>query len=144
MKRVTNPTPEQIVEKYREGLTIRQVAQFFGIARGTVSARLRAADVETRPRRHWSSIRASVALYESGVSSNEIARQFSIHGTTVREHLRAAGVAIRPHTKLSDEDVRTAARLRGEGWTIIRLAERFGVARSTVQRSLARQSQTEQ
>jgi len=74
--------------------------------------------------------------YLAGNTAYELGRLFTIARQTVSEHLHRRGVPMRgrgpddsPHPEI--------VRLRGEGWSLKRLGERFGVNASTVKNFLA-------
>ena len=79
------------------------------------------------------------ADYKSGLGCVLIARKYGISDNTVLAHLKAAGVQIRPRGKLTVEDLVEIRRLRSEGWTQQRIADRFGVTRAAMSLRLSRQ-----
>lgn len=83
---------------------------------------------------------ALVADYLSGVGSVVLARKYGVVDSTVIKHLKAAGVQMRTGEKLTTEDMIEVRRLRQTGWTLQRIADRFGVNRSTVSVRLGRGS----
>jgi hypothetical protein len=65
----------------------------------------------------------------------ELAKQFGIHRLTVTALLRRHGVEQRP-VGLTPTEIPEAASLYGQGWSLVRLGEAFGVDASTVWRAL--------
>ena len=76
-----------------------------------------------------------VAAYHDGATVYELTRQFGIHRTTVGKHLRARGVDTTP-LALAPDDVPAAAELYRHGWSLARIAPKFGTTASTVRTSL--------
>jgi hypothetical protein len=79
--------------------------------------------------------RALATSYRHGKATKELAEQFGIHRTTVTTILQRLGVELR-QKGLSDEQVGEACRLYPEGWSLVRLAERYDVTDTTVRRYL--------
>jgi lambda repressor-like predicted transcriptional regulator len=75
------------------------------------------------------------SAYSAGNATNELAARFGIHRATVTAILHRLGVDLRQRG-LTDEQVAEACRLYPEGWSLARLAERYGVTDMTVRRYL--------
>jgi lambda repressor-like predicted transcriptional regulator len=75
------------------------------------------------------------AAYSTGTTTNELSARFGIHRATVTAILHRLGVNLRQRG-LTDEQVAEACRLYPEGWSLARLAERYGVDDMTVRRHL--------
>jgi len=75
-----------------------------------------------------------VALYADGVKIVEIGQRFKIGHRAARRVLVDAGVAIRPRGRrpMLAEHKSEIARLRREGWSYQRIADRLGVGATTV------------
>ena len=76
-----------------------------------------------------------IASYRTGTNINELAERFGVHRTTVACLLRRHGVDVRA-VGLSPSQVRDAARLYREGWSLARIGKKFGVDDMTVRRHL--------
>jgi predicted DNA-binding protein YlxM (UPF0122 family) len=71
------------------------------------------------------------------VSVKRLAELYEIHRTTVLDHLKRAGVPTRPNRrKLTDEQVKEAARLYQGGLSLKAVGQRFGVDAQTVRKKL--------
>ena len=76
--------------------------------------------------------------YRTGLAVVQLVRKYAVHRTTVMEHLERQGVNRRQNVrKLTDADVRRAARMYKAGSSIIRTAAEFGVSERTMRRELA-------
>lgn len=75
------------------------------------------------------------ARYEAGATIRELAAWSGAHRQTVVRHLIRAGAEFR-QGGLTDEQSKKAERLYLDGLTIVEIADRLGVAASTVGRSL--------
>lgn len=88
-----------IIEMYRSGLSLDEVAAHFGTTGPTIWRRLNAAGVETRGPGMALSIDLDpadvVAVYEAGCTLDEAAALLDVSSGTVRRRLLAAGVSIR-------------------------------------------------
>jgi len=76
-----------------------------------------------------------VSAYLAGATVCELAEGSGIHRSTVGRHLRGRGVNTRPPA-LSDLDLSTAATLYNAGWSLAKVAGKYGVAGDTVRRRL--------
>lgn len=76
-----------------------------------------------------------VEAYRAGASVAELAAQFGVHRETAGKYLQARGIDTRD-VGFSLEQIQEAARLYGEGWSLARLGERFGVNDGTVRARL--------
>lgn len=76
-----------------------------------------------------------VTAYRDGATVYELARRFCIHRTTVGKHLRARGVDTTP-PGLAPDDVSAAAELYRQGWSLARIAGKYGIAADTVRTRL--------
>ena len=65
----------------------------------------------------------------------EIATRWGMHRTTVAGHLRKAGVSLRRQSIPSDR-MSEAVRLYADGWSCMRLGERYGCDAETVRQAL--------
>jgi transposase-like protein len=88
---------EQLVAGYQAGATVYELAEQFGVHRGTVSDVLERRGVARRfgpisP----AQVATASSLYEGGLSLAKVGQQLGCHATTVREALTKAGVEIRP------------------------------------------------
>jgi transposase len=82
---------------YRDGKTIKELAQRFGIHRVTVTAHLRRHGVELqRTGLTEEEIAAAAHLYGLGESLAQLGAKFGVDPTTAWRALRAAGVNMRP------------------------------------------------
>jgi transposase len=91
--------PSQItalVEAYRSGISMKELASTFGIHRTTVTAHLHERGVILRGTSRLSTADAA-RLYEQGWSSRELGEKFGVSANTVLRFLRqTGGVPIRP------------------------------------------------
>lgn len=76
-----------------------------------------------------------LAEYQSGYSMKVLAVRWGLHRTTVAGHLRRGDVRLR-RQGVSDADLDEAARLYEEGWSCLRLADRYDCAGETVRQGL--------
>ena len=96
VRRLNDAERAELIEHYRSGLTVYQLADKYGIHRHTVSKHLRDAGVRLRldgmaPKQ----IDEAVQLYNSGLSLARIAELFGVTASTVHKRLRERGVPIR-------------------------------------------------
>lgn len=78
---------------------------------------------------------ALVAGYLAGATVYELAAEFKIHRSTVSEHLKRQGIDMRGQG-LTRDQVREAAELYRNDWSLSRLGDRFEVDGTTVWRAL--------
>jgi transposase-like protein len=80
-----------MIQQYRNGLTVYQLADLFGIARQTVGIILRRHGVNTRPtipRSDWPEL---VRLRQAGVTVAGLARRWGVSESQVYKTLAQAG-----------------------------------------------------
>jgi hypothetical protein len=76
-----------------------------------------------------------VLKYRGGATIYELARQFGVHRVTVGKHLRSRGIeTLSPG--LPATDVPRAEALYRQGWSLARVAERYGTSARTVRARL--------
>jgi hypothetical protein len=76
-----------------------------------------------------------VADYQAGIGTKELARTYQLSRYTVNQHLQRAGVPFRERG-LTVEQMTEAERLYLKGWSLHRLAERYGRHDKTIWRNL--------
>jgi DNA-binding CsgD family transcriptional regulator len=95
-RRLTNAQAERLVARYRESATVYQLADEFGIARHTVSERLKRAEVAMRHRSPSKDvIDEMVRLYGSGLSLANVGKRVETSAGTVQRYLQVRGVRSR-------------------------------------------------
>ncbi len=82
-----------------------------------------------------------VCDYEAGLNMRPLARKYGIHRLTVAAHLRRAGVELR-YQGLADDEIKAAAQLYRNGWSLQRLADRYDCTAETVRQALKAHSVT--
>lgn len=76
-----------------------------------------------------------VAEYRAGATTYQLAKHWQIHRHTVTAHLERAGEPIR-RPFLTPEQLVEAAELWAEGWSINRLARKYGMDPKTMKSRL--------
>jgi transposase-like protein len=76
-----------------------------------------------------------IRAYEREATVKELAQRFGIHRVTVAALLRRHGAELR-RTGLAPDEILTAVRLYGHGWSLARLGTKYGVDSTTVWRAL--------
>lgn len=91
--RLSGEETAQLIERYKAGALIKELATEFDLDRRTVSAILRRKDVQLRPRGlSPEQIDQAVQLYDQGWSLARIGEKFKVDAETVRTQLRKAWV----------------------------------------------------
>jgi DNA-binding CsgD family transcriptional regulator len=93
-RRLRSDEIAELVEAYRSGKAIKELASTFGVHRATVAAHLEAQGVTRRGLGQVDGAEAA-RLYESGWSSKQLGDLFGVSANTVLRSLRQAGVSIR-------------------------------------------------
>jgi hypothetical protein len=89
----------ELLDDYRNGEKIVELASRFGINKPTMLHHVAAAGLPRRTdSRRWSSddLGVASAMYQDGASLAVIGDRFDLGATTVWNRLRAAGVELRP------------------------------------------------
>lgn len=96
-RRLRDDQIDDLVEAYRHGFTIFQLADQFGINRGTVSLILRRRNVAIRHRSLGAEqVARASELYADGLSLVHVAEELGVTRGAVNNALRAAGIPLRP------------------------------------------------
>jgi len=98
-RRLTSSENVELLDDYRNGEKILELASRFGISKSTVLHHVAAAGLPRRTdSRRWSSddLGVASAMYQDGASLAVIGDHFGLGSTTVWNRLRAAGVELRP------------------------------------------------
>lgn len=97
MTQATAQDIDTMVELYRSGLTVRQIADETGFHRSTVGKHLEARGIDTRQLLlRPEQIQEAGELYEAGSRLEDLARLYGVSDTMIRTHLLRAGVKMRP------------------------------------------------
>ena len=75
-----------------------------------------------------------VRTWRAGTGVVKLAAQFGVHRQTVGKHLHARGIDTT--AKLTAEELAEATELYREGWSLARLAKRYGISDGTVRTRL--------
>lgn len=88
----------ELVEAYRHGVEMNELARRYGVHRHTVDRHLERAGVSKRPMVKMTAERVTKAkeLYEQGWSTQRIGRELSASQSTIYKALKRAGVRMRP------------------------------------------------
>lgn len=78
-----------------------------------------------------------VGEYQAGDDMKVLAERWDLHRTTVAAQLRRAGVELR-RQGIPTDGLKDAIRLYGEGWSCVRIGERYGCDAETVRQALKR------
>jgi hypothetical protein len=101
MKRLDAPSVAELIDGYRGGAKIKDLAQRFGVHRTTVTCLLRRHGVQSRPvGLSPGQIDDATRFYREGWSLAKLGDKFGVDDMTVRRYLLLADVAIRsPHER---------------------------------------------
>jgi len=101
MKRLDAPTVAELIDGYRGGAKIKDLAQRFGVHRTTVTCLLRRHNVQPRPvGLSPGQLCDATRLYREGWSLAKLGDKFGVDDMTVRRYLLLADVAMRsPHER---------------------------------------------
>ncbi|ATQ27324.1 helix-turn-helix domain containing protein [Rhodococcus ruber] len=88
---------EALVRRYRDGATVYELAEEFGMHRQTVSAHLHREGVVLRSRVRMTPqlLARATELYEAGWSTVQIGKELGLGTSTVGKALKRAGVRMR-------------------------------------------------
>lgn len=87
----------ELVEAYRRGAGMNELARRYGVHRHTVDRHLERAGVTKRRMTKMTPARVGQAkeLYAQGLSTNDIGKKMGVSGSTVWKALKRAGVRMR-------------------------------------------------
>ena len=97
--RLSHAERARVVERYEAGEMSTALATEFGVAKTTILAILREANVVRRRQSLTpQQVADATAHYERGCSLSQVAAKMSLKQDTIRLALKAAGVKLRPPT----------------------------------------------
>lgn len=100
LRRLRQPDIAELIDKYLDGTTLKELATNYRINLTTVSAILERTQVRRLGRPLYpNDIEEAIRLYRSGRSLSSVANQFKVSPGTIRHHLSRAG--IRPRSRHS-------------------------------------------
>ncbi|WP_167309723.1 helix-turn-helix domain-containing protein [Terrimesophilobacter mesophilus] len=95
-RRLTTAEAERMIERYKDGVMVHELAAEFGCHRTTITERLKSAGVKIRLRAATTKqVNDMIRLYESGLSMEKVADEVGISARTVFNYLKQRGVATR-------------------------------------------------
>ena len=98
-RRLSQDETLSLAKMYKDGLTVRELAQAFDIHRTTVLAHLERQGVDRRRclrRLTDAEVETAACIYTDGNSLKTTATYFAVDAETLRREFKTAGVAIRP------------------------------------------------
>lgn len=146
-RKFSDEVERQIVERYRSGASMTDVAREFGCTDVSVGNILRRAGVPKRSRedrREQAALTESeradvIRLYEQGMIVRDLARRFRKRTDDITAVLDTAGVEVRSgRAKLSQDDEKRLVSEYQAGATTASLARKFDITKGTVTRILGR------
>jgi lambda repressor-like predicted transcriptional regulator len=94
--RLNSVQAKELTAAYRAGMTIKELAQRYGVHRTTVSTMLRRSNVELRQRGLAASeVTEATRLFQRGWSLARLGARYAVDDMTVRRYLLLAGVVMR-------------------------------------------------
>lgn len=88
-----------------------------------------------RRRIPWDCHQDIIAAYRGGATTRQLAKDHGVCKTNIEDLLHRNGVRMRKQP-LTPDQIEEAARLRDQGLSTYKIADRFGVVQSTVWRAL--------
>jgi lambda repressor-like predicted transcriptional regulator len=73
---------------------------------------------------------------DEGKSVDALAGEFGLHRQTILGYLKRAGIQMRRRPGLNAEQIETAVRLYGQGWSTYRLGKHFQLSPNAVRNTL--------
>lgn len=120
-------------------LSSKQVERLVDIARSVPLGPPRRLAPSARQRRLSDAARQSVVdAYQRGESMAALARLHEVRRETISKVIRDAGVLVRTQRAIDQEQIGEAGELYRKGWSLARLAERFGFDGQTIHTHLKR------
>lgn len=77
-----------------------------------------------------------IQAYEAGMSMAELGRQYGVHESTICLLLQREGITSRGNAGVIHQKAAEVRELRARGWSLERLADRYGCSTTTVWRVL--------
>ncbi|WP_285645149.1 helix-turn-helix domain-containing protein [Lentzea sp. NBRC 102530] len=103
---------DKLVEAYREGWNVQQLARRYNIHRSTVGLYLKAHGIDTKARAlRPEQIAEATELYQAGATLEHLAKQYGLSDSTIQRYFREFGVKMRergrrPHERSTSPNSR--------------------------------------
>ncbi len=133
---------EEMYELYKQGATLKQAGERFGISVGHVSRLFKKASLQTRragPRTADYQLEELYAAYQEGATLQEVSERFGISKPLMSQLFKAAGLKTRTAGRRPQEaDPRIAAMhaLYERGFTLEEIGDEYGITRERVRQLL--------
>jgi len=125
---------DQIISEYKAGMSISQLAEWYGVSTSTIRDRLPKTEIRGKGVIPMFPIDQAISEYESGMPIKQIAEKHGVSYTTVRHHILKAGlIEAKKRVKLSMDQVISEYK---SGMSTAQIAEKHGVSYSKIKRHL--------
>lgn len=123
-------------QMHMHGATLQEVADYYGVAVSTVSARFKEAGLAARRRGTWVRVHfptaAAYEMYSGGATLQEVADHFGVAVSTVRAKFKEAGLETRP--RRAQFPLAEAHRRHMDGASLQEVADHYGLHYTVVLR----------
>ncbi|RSM40180.1 hypothetical protein DMA12_27555 [Amycolatopsis balhimycina DSM 5908] len=93
---------DRLIEEFRTGASIRELAHTYRVYRTTIGQHLRARGIDTRPFTFLpEDVEDASQLYRDGWTLDQVALKYQVGNETIRARLVANGVTMRPRGRHS-------------------------------------------
>jgi len=149
LKAFTEEQEKEVIEKYKRGMTAKEIASQYGLSDPPVLKILRRAGFDpykdNQKRKEKLSARQKEELakaYTEGQTAQQLARRYGVSDPTIKKALLELGVEIRSYSEaqggLKNAEIEELIDLYEGGWNTVQLAERYAITNGTVGRYLDR------
>lgn len=146
-QKVSEETVDEWIELYQEGLSQYDIAKRYGVDQSSVSWRLRRRGIKSsKVKVTEEMVEEWIDLKENGLSCKEIAEEYDVNRSTVSKRLKETPEheKMKPgNMKITSDIIDEWVDLYEEGMTQEDIAEKYGVAQSTVSRRLSKRNRVE-
>ena len=138
-----------VIEKYKKGMTAKEIAEEYGLTNAPVLKVLKRSgydpyqDTQERKKKLTAAQKEEIEkAYKTGDTLQELARRHGVTDPTIKKELLELGVDIRSYSEaqggLVNDKILELIDLYKAGWSTVQLAEKYGIGSGTVGRYLDR------
>jgi DNA-directed RNA polymerase specialized sigma24 family protein len=149
LKAFTEEQEEEVIEKYKKGMTAKEIASQYGLSDPPVLKVLKRAgydpykDNQERKKKLSAGQKEEIAkAYKKGETAQQLAKKYGVTDPTIKKALLEMAIDVRSYSEaqggLKDAEIEELIDLYKEGWNTVRLAEKYGIGDGTVGRYLDR------
>lgn len=149
LKAFTEEQENEVIEKYKKGMTANSIAEEYGLSPVPVRKVLKRAgfnlqEIKWERNEVLSTLRKReiAQAYKEGETAQQLAKKYGVSHPTIKKALQEMQVKVRSYSEsqggLNETEIEELIELYKDGWNTVQLGERYGIGDGTVGKYLDR------